>query len=98
MSCSDIVSGACSQWPSCKVKEHKDWKDGRAKPPGIDGMEAVFDAFCTAGSGGGGGRAGAMVGRCTFKPVFIAPGCSACNWNTAHSVYFSLSISTCAPC
>jgi hypothetical protein len=23
-----------------KVKEHKDWKAGRRKPPGIDGMEA----------------------------------------------------------
>ena len=70
MSCSDIVSSACVQSPSCEVKEHKDWKAGRRKPPGIDGMEAVFDAFCTAGGGGGGGgwgwggggsgRAGAM--------------------------------------
>jgi hypothetical protein len=46
------------------IKERHHWKEGRANPRSIDGMENVFDAFCTFA----GGRAGAM-GVATWSKV-----------------------------
>mmetsp|Transcript_5622 Transcript_5622/g.14251 ORF Transcript_5622/g.14251 Transcript_5622/m.14251 type:complete len:792 (+) Transcript_5622:219-2594(+) len=49
-------SYAANAGMDAKVREHKDWKEGRPNPRSVDGMERVFDAFCTFA----GGKAGAM--------------------------------------
>ena len=41
---------------SAKIRERKDWRDGRELPQDVPGLEQTFNAFCTFG----GGQAGAM--------------------------------------
>lgn len=52
-----------------KVKETKHWKDGRTTPPRVDGMETVFDAFCSFA----GGKPGAM-GVATWNKLLTDAG------------------------
>ena len=47
-----------------RVADRKHWKEGRPRPECVDGMEEVFDAYCTAE----GGRAGSM-GIATWEKV-----------------------------
>jgi hypothetical protein len=36
---------------AARVREHRVWKEGRVKPRSVDGMEDVYDAFCTVNGG-----------------------------------------------
>ena len=57
------------------MKEHHHWKEGRVNPRSIDGMEKVFDAFCTFA----GGKAGAM-GVATWNKMLQDTGLYDSRW------------------